>query len=114
MRKRFGALRRRYQKTRGSEELRQRRVLYQEAKTMYAAKLKNAKIQLWDYLNMTNNTNLWNEVYKLAAAKRKNITQITTLSKSHGLLTADLNESAYRGHARNISEYNRKSGNLRT
>jgi len=42
---------------------------------------------------MTLSTNPWNEVYKLAAGKRKNNTQITTLRKTDGSLTADLSES---------------------
>jgi len=45
---------------------------------MYAAKLNNAKIQLWEYCNVTNNTNLWNEVYKLAAGKRNNYAEEIT------------------------------------
>jgi len=55
-------------------------------------KIKNAKIQSWkEYCNM--NPYPWNEVYRLAAGKRKNITQITTLRKPDGSLTADLNET---------------------
>jgi len=38
-------------------------------------------------------TKLWNEVYRLAAGKIKNIIQITTLRKPDGSLTADLNET---------------------
>jgi len=38
--------------------------------------------------------NPWNEVYKLAAGKRKNNTQITTLQKPDGSLTADLSETS--------------------
>ena len=42
---------------------------------------------------MTPYTNPWNEVYRLAAGKRKNITQITTLRKPDGSLTVDINET---------------------
>jgi len=42
---------------------------------------------------MTSSTNPWNEVYKLAAGKRKNYTQLTTLRKPVGSLTADIRET---------------------
>jgi hypothetical protein len=42
---------------------------------------------------MTSSTNPWNEVYKLAAGKRKNNKQITALRKPDGSLTADINET---------------------
>jgi len=42
---------------------------------------------------MTSSINPWNEVYKLAAGKRKNETQITTLRKSDGSLASDLSET---------------------
>jgi 3,4-dihydroxy-2-butanone 4-phosphate synthase len=38
---------------------------------------------------MTTPANPWNEVYKLAAGRRKTSTQITTLRKPDGSLTAD-------------------------
>jgi hypothetical protein len=91
MRKRVNALRRRYQRTRNSEELReQRKTHYLEGKARYATTIKKEKITSWkDYCNMTSSSNPWNEVYKLAAGKRKNDTQITTLRKSDGSQTAD-------------------------
>ena len=42
---------------------------------------------------MTSSANPWNEVYKLVACKRKNNTQITTLRKPNGILTADIRET---------------------
>ena len=42
---------------------------------------------------MTSSTNPWNEVYKLATGKRKNNTQLTTLRKPDGSLTADIRET---------------------
>ena len=42
---------------------------------------------------MTSSTNHWNEVYKLGAGNRENNTQITTLRKPDGSLTADLSET---------------------
>jgi hypothetical protein len=55
---------------------------------------KKKKISSWEeYCNMTSSTNPWNEVYKLAAGKRKNNTQLTTLRKPDGSLTADIRET---------------------
>ena len=42
---------------------------------------------------MTSSTNPWNEEYKLSAAKRKNKSQITTLRKPDGSLTAYFSET---------------------
>ena len=77
MRKRLNALRRRYQRMRNKEDLRQqRKTQYLEGKSSYTATIKNKKISSWkEYCNMTSSTNPWNEVYKLAAGKRINNTQ---------------------------------------
>jgi hypothetical protein len=40
-----------------------------------------------------SSTNPWHEVYKLAAGKRKNNTQLTTLRKPDGSLMADISET---------------------
>jgi hypothetical protein len=95
MRKRLNALRLRYQRTRNHEEMReQRKTQYLEGKARYAATIKEEKISSWkEYCNMTSSTNPWNEVYKLAAGKRKNSTQLTTLRKPDGSLTADIRET---------------------
>jgi hypothetical protein len=76
MRKRVNVLRRRYQRTRNSEELRdQRKTQYLEGKAGYVATTKKEKITSWkEYFNMTSSTNPWNEVCKLAAGKGKNDT----------------------------------------
>jgi hypothetical protein len=95
MRKRLNALRRRHQRTRNIEDLRQqRKTQYLEGKARYAATIKKEKISSWkEYCNMTSSTNPWNEVYKLAAGKRKNYTQLTTLRKPNRSLTADIRET---------------------
>jgi hypothetical protein len=94
MRKRTNALRR-YQRTRKPEGLReQRKTIYLAEKTRYEATIKRDKIQsLKEYCNMTTSSNPWNEVYKLAATKRRNNTQITILRKPHKSLTEDLKET---------------------
>ena len=95
MGKRLNALRRRYQSTRNNGDLReQRRSQYLDGKAMYAATIKKEKIISWnEYCNMTSSINPWNEVYKLAAGKRKNNTKITTLRKRNGILTADIRDT---------------------
>jgi hypothetical protein len=42
---------------------------------------------------MNQHTKPWNEVYSLAAGKRKNTTHMTTQRKPDGSLTADVNET---------------------
>jgi hypothetical protein len=81
--------------TKHNGELRtQRRIQYTEAKTNYATKIRKAKSLFWkEYCNMTTYINPWNEAYRLAAGKRKSMTQITTLRKPDGTLTADLQET---------------------
>jgi hypothetical protein len=95
MRKKTNALRRRYQRTRKHEGLReQRKTTYLAEKARYEATIKREKIRSWkEYCNLTTSSNPWNEVYKLAAGKRRNITQITTLRKPDGSLTEDLKET---------------------
>jgi hypothetical protein len=63
--------------TRNNGDLReQRRSQYLEGKARYAATIKKEKITSWkEYCNMTSYIDPWNEVYKLAAGKRKNNTQ---------------------------------------
>ena len=93
MRKRTNALRR-YQRTRKHEGLREhRKTIYLAEKARYEATIKREKIQSWkDYCNLTTSSNPWNEVYKLAARKRGDNTQITILRKPDGSLTEDLRE----------------------
>ena len=95
LRKRVNALRRRYQRTRNSEELReQRRAQYLYAKAKYAATIRKEKTTSWkEYCSMTSSTNPWNEIYRIAAGKRKHASQITTLRKPDGTLTANLHET---------------------
>jgi len=94
IRKRTNALRRRYQRTRKHEGLReQRETIYLTENARYEATIKREKIQSWkEYCNLTTSSNPWNEVYKLAAGKRSYNTQITTLRKPEGSLSEDLRE----------------------
>jgi predicted component of type VI protein secretion system len=73
LRKKTNAHRRRYQRTKNNEELRERRKnLYAESKAHYAATIQREKIKSWKkYCDITTTANPWNEIYKLAANKRK-------------------------------------------
>ena len=68
MRKRLNALRRRYQRTRNNEDLRQQcKTQYLEGKARYTATIKKQKISSWkEYCNMMSSTNPWNEVRRLS------------------------------------------------
>ena len=96
IRKRTNALRRRYQRTKNNEELRERRKnQYLGSKAHYAATIQREKIKSWkEYCNITTAANPWNEIYKLAANKRKRHAQLTTLQKPDGTLTSNLEETA--------------------
>jgi hypothetical protein len=67
---------------------------YFNGKAKHGATIEKEKIRLWNgYCNMTTSNNPWNEVYKLAAGKRNTSTQITTLRKPDGSMTADAKET---------------------
>jgi len=94
MRKRTNATRRRYQRTRNLEDLReQRKTIYLAEKARYEATTKREKIQSWKvHCNLMESFNPWNEVYKFEAGKKRNNTLITTLRRPDGSLTEDLRE----------------------
>jgi hypothetical protein len=95
LRKRTNALRRRHQRTRNNDELRERRNMqYLKSKAKYAATIKRQKLRSWkEYCNFTTTANPWNEVYKLAAGKRRYHPLITFLRKPDGTLTTDTEET---------------------
>jgi hypothetical protein len=84
IRKRTNALRRRYQRTKNNEELRERRKdQYLDSKAHYAATIKREKIKSWKrYCNITTAANPWNEIYKLQRLKE---TDIHNLQRSKNL-----------------------------
>ena len=94
-RKRLNALRRRYQRTKNNEELRElRKNIYYEEKANYQATIKKEKTKSWkEYCNLTPSTNPWNAIYKLATNKAKESQIMTTLQKPDGSLTSNLNET---------------------
>ena len=97
MRKHTNALRRRYQRTRTNEGLReQRKTRYLEEKARFEATMRREKLRSWKaYCNLTTFSNPWNEVYKIAAGKTRTNTQLTTLRKPDGSLTQGLTETLH-------------------
>lgn len=95
LRKKTNALRRRYQKTKQNETLReQRKEQYYEGKRKYESTMKKEKIQSWkQYCTLTPSNNPWNAVYRLSAGKRRVNTQLTTLTKPDGTVTQGLQDT---------------------
>jgi hypothetical protein len=95
LRKRTNALRRRHERTRNNDELRERlKVQYLDGKAQYAATIKRENLRSWkEYCNITTAANPWNEAYKLAAGKRRYYSLFTSLRKPNGTLTTDMEET---------------------
>ena len=67
-----------------------RKAQYLDGKARYASTIKNEKFSSWKaFCNLTPANNPWNEVYKLAAGKKKVKTHLTTLRKPDGTQTKD-------------------------
>ena len=66
-----------YQRTKGDNVLReQRKEQYLTTKAEYAANIRMERISSWkEYYTMTSATNPWNEIYKIAAGRRKQTAQ---------------------------------------
>ena len=91
LRKKVNALRRRFQRTMNNEDLRaERKEKYLEGKRTYQTKMQYEKLSSWKkFCTLTDGTNPWNAVYRIAAGKLKNITNLTTLQKPDGTFTED-------------------------
>jgi hypothetical protein len=67
---------------------------YLESKAQYTATIKRERFRLWkEYCNITTAANPWNEIYELAAGKRRNHSLNTSLRKPDGSLTTDMHET---------------------
>jgi len=91
----INALRRRYQRTTNNEDLREsHKNQYHEEKTKYQAAIKKGKIESWkEFCNLTLFTNPRNAIYKFASNKVKRSGILSTLQKTDGSLTTDINET---------------------
>jgi len=67
---------------------------YHEGKVQYAASIKREKLMSWkEYCNVTTAVKPWNDVYKLAAGKRRHYSKFTSLPKPDGPLSTDMEET---------------------
>ena len=91
-RKEVNAKRRRYQRTKENNELReQRREKYLASKAEFAAPIRQEKGKSWEeFCNVTSAINPWTEIYKMAAGKTKRAAHTTTLRGQDGSLTTNL------------------------
>jgi len=98
LRKNINKQRRQYQWTRGNNDLRdQRKSQFLATKSEYAATIKKERNASWkEFCNMVSATNPWDEIYRLAAGKRKQVAQKTMLRKPDGTLTTNLHETLTR------------------
>jgi hypothetical protein len=75
--KKVNAQRRRYQRTRGDTVLLERKEQYLTTKAEYAATIRKERLSSCkEYCTMISATNPWNEIYKLAAGRRKQHPQL--------------------------------------
>ncbi|KAJ4438366.1 hypothetical protein ANN_14308 [Periplaneta americana] len=91
LRKKVNALRRRFQRTMNNEDLRmERKGKYLDGKRIYEMKLHYEKLSSWKkYCTLTEGSNPWNAIYKIAAGKLRSPTSLTALLKPDGTFTAD-------------------------
>ena len=80
MRKKINAMRRRYQRTKRDDNLREaRKQLYQQEKKKYGASLRKSKILSWkQYCNDSATSNPLNAIYRLASGNLKQSSTLTT------------------------------------
>jgi hypothetical protein len=96
MRKKINAMRRRYQRTKRDDNLREaRKQQYQQEKTKYTATIRKSKMLSWKkYCSETTAANPWNAAYKLATGNKKTCGTFSTLRKPDGTITKDFAETA--------------------
>ncbi|KAF2893642.1 hypothetical protein ILUMI_12532 [Ignelater luminosus] len=95
LRKKVNALRRRYQRTNNNRELREeRKNQYLEKKKRYLAIIDQEKHKSWrECCNLTNVSNPWNVIYKVASGKMGRSSTLTTIKKPGGTYTNNLKET---------------------
>jgi hypothetical protein len=91
LRKRINALCRRYQRTLNDVMLRnERKNQYLKGNREYLSKLQKERTDSWNtYCTLTDDTNTWNAVYKIAGGKNKSPTVLKTIQKQDGTFTED-------------------------
>ena len=86
MRKRVNAQRRKYQRTKGKNDLRDHRE-YLASKAEYAATIRYTS---WKYCTLTSTTNPWSGIYSIMTSRDKRAAPQTTLKQKDGILTTNL------------------------
>jgi len=83
LRKKVNAQRRMYQRMKGDNVLRkQRKEQYLTTKAGYATTFRKERISFWkEYCTLTSAKTPWNEIYKIAAGRRKQTAPTTKLRK---------------------------------
>jgi len=92
LRKKALELRRRFQRTKTGDNLRQERgQLYLECNRLYQTKLREDKLKSWkDFCSSTESSNPWNAVYRYAAGKLRSMLIPKTLKSSNNIYTTDI------------------------
>lgn len=90
-RKKVNAMRRRYQRTQNNENLRlQRKTQYIEEKRLYQSHIQQEKTKSWKQFCSTTSSNPWNKAYKISAGKIRSQCILSTIQKSNGTYTEDM------------------------
>ena len=80
MRKTTNHLMRKIERTIKRRKKGDKKAAYFEQEAKYAATIKMEKTKSWkEYCNLTTEANTWNAGFRLAAGKKKNNSQLTTL-----------------------------------
>jgi hypothetical protein len=95
LRKKVNAQRRKFQRTKGNNYLRDdRKKQYLTTKTEYAATIRKETYKSRkEYCTMTSITNPWNGIYRILSGRDKRAALQTKLNKKDGTLTTNLQET---------------------
>ena len=95
-RKKVNAMRRRYQRTQNNENLRtQRKTQYTEEKRLYQAHIQQEKTKSWKQFCSATTSNPWNAAYKISAGKIRNQSILSTIRKTNGTYTEDMESTLH-------------------
>jgi ribonuclease HI len=95
LRKKVNAQRRKFQRTKGDNDLREhRKEQYLATKTEYTATIRKERYTSWkEYCTMTSITNPWSGIYRILAGRDKRSAPQTTLKQEDGTLTTNFQET---------------------
>ena len=95
LRKKVNAQRRKFQRTKDNNDLREhRKEQYLATKAEYAAAIRKERYTSWkEYCTTTSITNPWSGIYKTLAGRDRRAAPQTTLKQKDGTLTTNLQET---------------------